>query len=160
MSSQPGVHTSLLHRDFQLLMIACSASAGGSWTYERICAVGGTTGRASLRLQRTPISPSGPPALDSSPVTRQSERSDGHTSATRRYICQEPNTLLGRNRPLLSHRERPGIPKGDIMNQKDISRKLDEDDDVQGHRLRHGGADAESTEGDDDVEGHRLRHGG
>ncbi len=46
------------------------------------------------------------------------------------------------------------------MIEKDIARKLAEEDDVQGHRARHGGADAESAEGSDDVEGHRARHGG
>ena len=45
------------------------------------------------------------------------------------------------------------------MIEKDIARKLDEDD-VQGHRAKVGHADAESAEGDDDVQGHRAHPGG
>ncbi len=45
------------------------------------------------------------------------------------------------------------------MNQKDLTRKLAEDDDVQGHGAKGGRADAETDEGDDDVQGHRAKGG-
>ena len=35
-----------------------------------------------------------------------------------------------------------------------------EDDDVQGHGIKTGGADAKSAEGGDDTEGHAFRSGG